>query len=169
MGDFTYFSDLFQTAAQLYGDLTPPMYVTVNVSLTSNEMAGTVAYASGPLVYQPGPPAAFVCPIAFEARLMGRTLITNPPSTIYSLQMYDAIGISVSQDDVGDISVSLRSNLSGSLGPPQTLTNLDAAANVMHGLGTGIASGSTALYTISLTTPQTQGPTRPFGLRVKGD
>jgi|HubBroStandDraft_1064217.scaffolds.fasta_scaffold366044_1 hypothetical protein len=173
-----YISSVFQSAAQLYNNLGQlgANAVFVTASLTSNEMAGTVSYAGGNLVYQPGQiirnpqhgkfqppiiitPAVFTGPVEIEVNALPQLLNTatsNGGSQPFDfLQPYDSLAITVSQLVIGgSVSVSITSINNNVLGASQFLTNVNEVASVLCGVGTGIAAGSSALYTLSLANPQ---------------
>jgi len=175
MGDWTYINGLFQAAANLYG--IPGEFVSINVTLVSNEVSGAVSYGSGQLIFQPGRwiivpptgrfghgfayyvPATFSNPVGDEAVSMWRLLNTNTVAEVSPAgsqpfnyaQPLDRIALVITAPGLlgGAGSASITPGLSQG-GQPQNLTNVDALANVVYGAGPGITQGENALYSISL-------------------
>jgi hypothetical protein len=184
MGDFTYFSNLFEVAAQMYATAeSEQQYVTVAVNLTTNEQTGNeqvgaVTYASGLLVCQPARfieipskpgvffywvPAQFMCPVPpvpAMSQLLNTTTTNGGNQPFDYAEPYSLIGISLTEKIV--VTLSNISRTTGMVvGQPQQLTGVSAAANVLYGIGSEIAGTTTpgggALYTISLTDPEYSG------------
>lgn len=175
MSDYTWLANLFTAAEGLQLKLTPGQHVSVNVSVVTNEMGGsvvvggTVTYTAGSLVYQPErvipnnpghPGSGFKrFPASFSSAgvynpLLRKNLDTNNIDNI-------AVSISAAAFTSGfapEISVNLTTP-QGTLTSLNILKGVDTAANVLFGTASdGLASGSPALYVIAPFNPEIQTP-----------
>src|SRR5438105_2763082 len=172
MGDFSWLSTLFTAADGKQNQLAQPgpnNFVSVNVSVVTNEMGGsnvmggTVSYAVGSLVYQPGvktgphktPPSfASVTTVAnpFFSALMRKNL--NTDAFIDKV----ALSISMKHPSTGGTNPTIAVWFVDALGnatAPQNLTGVDTGASVLYGVGPGV-TGPSAVYAIAPFNPQIQ-------------
>jgi hypothetical protein len=180
MADFTWLSGLFSAADALQQQLVGDQFVSINVSVVTNELGGaivgggTVTFAQGSLVYLPARTTQVT--VGTQQYFHSYPPSFSSTSTSWSTYFQSLFRQDVSDKVIGKIALQIVGPNSGS--PPQivvtfldaqgapagttTLSSVGSNAHVLYGAGNdGLAtppdpSGPTALYVIAPFNPQIQ-------------